>query len=134
MERRKDVPSGKLFQVGEYTEAFNSATGQHLPCGPIYQSHGLKAHIQKRHPDEVQDLAYVPSVILEPDYIGKHPKEPNSIELVKVISRNIMVCIKLDRAENYLFVASVFEISEGKLRNRINSGRLKKLTNPQKYD
>lgn len=36
--------------------------------------------------------------------------------------------------ELYLFVASVFEISEGKLKNRINSGRLKKLTNHKMCD
>ena len=124
----------KLFCVGEYVTEFNLATGQHLPCGPIYQSYGLLAHIQKRHPSEVSNLSYVPEIISSPDYIGKHPKEPDSIELVKILSGNIMVCIKLDRDENYLFVASVFEISEGKLKNRINSGRLNKLTNHKMCD
>lgn len=115
----------KLFQVGSYIQEFNDATGQSLPCGPIYQSYGLRAHIQKRHPNELNNLGYVPSIILDPDYVGKNPREPDSIELVKVLSGNIMVCIKLDQNENYLFVASVFEISEGKLNNRLNSGRLK---------
>ena len=115
----------KLFPVGEYVQEFNDATGQALPCGPIYQSYGLKSHILKRHPNELDNLDHVPSIILDPDYIGKHPTEPDSIELVKVLSGNVMVCIKLDQKEHYLFVASVFEISEGKLQNRINSGRLK---------
>lgn len=39
---------------------------------------------------------------------------------------NVMVCIKLDAKENYLYVASIFEITASKLNNRINSGRLKK--------
>lgn len=69
----------------------------------------------------------IPRIIQSPDYIGKHPKEQNSIELVKVLDQNVMVCIKLDLDENYLFVASVFEITEAKLRNRIHSGRLKKI-------
>lgn len=124
----------KLFRVGEYIAEFNIATGQNIPCGPIYQSYGLKAHIQKRHPSEVSNLTYVPEIISSPDYIGKHPKESDSVELVKVLSSNIMVCIKLDKNENYLFVASVFEISEGKLKNRINSGRLKELTNQKMCD
>ena len=117
-----------LFQVGEYIEEFNIATGQDLPCGPIYQSYGLRAHIQKRHPASVEEIHLIPKIIAEPDYVGKHPKEPNSLELVKVIDGNVMVCIKLDKREGYLFVASMFEISAGKLRNRLNSGRLKQLT------
>ena len=77
----------KLFQVGEYVQEFNDATGQALPCGPIYQSYGLKSHILKRHPNELDNLDHVPSIILDPDYIGKHPTEPDSIELVKVLRK-----------------------------------------------
>lgn len=116
----------RLFYVGEYTEAFNAATGQCLPCGPIYESVGLLTHIQKRHPTEVENVPLIPSVIAAPDYIGHNPREPNSIELVKVFQSNMMVCIKLDVAKNYLYVASAFTISGAKLRNRLNSGRLKK--------
>lgn len=119
----------KLFVVGEYIEEFNIATGQQLPCGHIYQSHGLKAHILKRHPDEVSNLDYVPEIIASPDYIGKHPREPDSLELIKVLEGNVMVCIKLDRGEHYLFVASVYEITESKLQNRLMSGRLKSWRN-----
>ncbi|MGO5113581.1 PBECR2 nuclease fold domain-containing protein [Candidatus Avoscillospira sp. LCP25S3_F1] len=119
----------KLFRVGEYIELFNQMTGQALPCGAIYQSHGLAKHIQKRHAGENEHLNDIPAIIQNPDYIGKHPKEKNSIELVKVLHQNVMVCIKLDLDENYLFVASVFEITEAKLRNRINSGRLKRIDN-----
>lgn len=120
----------KLFQVGEYIELFNQMTGQTLPCGAIYQSHGLVKHIRKRHAGEQEHVSDIPRIIQSPDYIGKHPKEQNSIELVKVLDQNVMVCIKLDLDENYLFVASVFEITEAKLRNRIHSGRLKKIVQP----
>lgn len=65
-------------------------------------------------------------MILEPDYVGVHPKEANSVELVKCIGPNVMVCVKLDVSGGYFYVASVFEISARKLENRINSGRLKK--------
>jgi len=116
-----------LFKVGDYIENFNAKTGQQLPCGPIYQSFGLETHIKKHHPDSgTHLLSYIPSVIKSPDYIGKHPNEPDSIELVKKICENVMVCIKLDSKNGYLYVASVFEIKESKLNNRLNSGRLKK--------
>lgn len=112
--------------VGEYTEKFNSLTGQQLPCGDIYQSSGLSKHILKRHPDRIDDVDLIPAIIAEPDYVGKNPKEPQSIELVKCLDNNLMVCIKLDTKHDYLYVASFFEISESKVANRIASGRLVK--------
>jgi hypothetical protein len=111
--------------VGRYVERFNELTGQNLPVGSIYQSEGLAVHVKKRHPNEVGNLEYISDVIKSPDYVGRNPKEPNSIELVKVIENNVMVCIKLDRADDYLFVASVFNITDSKLENRLKSGRLK---------
>ena len=114
-----------LFSVGSYIAEFNEATDQSIPCCTIYQSVGLEKHILKRHPFEVENLKHVPNIIKHPDYIGKNPKENNSIELVKRIGENIQVCIKLDSSENYVYVASVYTISDGKLKNRLNSGRLK---------
>ena len=103
--------------VGIYTEKFNAATGQHLPCGPIYQSTGLIA-------SDVDKLRYIPEIIANPDFIGKNPKEPSSIELVKIMDGNIKVCIKLDARNNYFYVATLFEITTGKLESMIKSGRL----------
>lgn len=110
--------------VGKYIEEFNTITGQNIPCGDIYQSDGLSVHVQKRHPDCMSDLPSVPAIIACPDYIGHNPKEPSSLELVKRINGNVMVCVKLDISGNYLYVASVFKISDGKLHNRLESGRL----------
>lgn len=118
--------SEKLFFVGEYIEEFNRLTGQSLPCLPIVQSSGLVSHVAKHHPGEAGNVALIPDVISRPDYVGHNPKEPNSIELVKVLSGSILVGIKLDAARGYCYVASVYEISSGKLQSRIRSGRLKK--------
>lgn len=119
------MPQKKLFVVGEYIEEFNIATGQALPCGAVYQSAGLSAHIQKRHPDEIGLIRHVPEVIQKPDFIGTNPREPYSVELVKLLEKNVMVCIKLDMKHSYLYVASVYSINEAKLNNRVQSGRLK---------
>lgn len=117
----------KLFRVGDYIEKFNRDTGQQLPCGPIYQSPGLAVHIKKHQPKNGPSLLqHISLIISAPDYIGKHPKEPGSIELVKSIGAHIMVCVKLDVQNGYLYVASVYEISQSKLEHRLNSGRLKK--------
>lgn len=119
------MDSEKLFQVGEFIEKFNTLTGQELPCGPIYQSVGLEKHTRRRHPDLIARLQDIPAVILSPDYVGTHPSEAKSIELVKYIDANVMVCIKLDQKNDYLYVASVYEITESKLQNRLRSGRSK---------
>ncbi len=115
----------ELIDVGKYIEAFNTATSQSLPCGTIYQSKGLYKHILKRHPNEIENIKYVPEIISQPDFIGQNSKENNSVELVKRIEGNVQVCIKLDTDERHLYVASVYTISNSKLQNRINSGRLK---------
>lgn len=115
-----------LFEVGQYTDDFNTLAGAHLPCGSIYQSKGLIKHTQRRHPEQVGRIYDIPAVIQSPDFIGVNPKEPDSVELVKRMDGNVMVCVKLDRKNDYLYVATVFEITEAKLQNRLNSGRLKK--------
>lgn len=114
-----------IFVVGQYTDKFNQATNQNLPCGNIFQSEGLYKHIIKRHPNELENINYIPQIISSPDYIGKNPKESKSIELVKKLENNVQVCIKLDKDGDYLYVASVYEISEAKVKNRLKSGRLK---------
>ena len=116
-----------LFPVGEYLERFNGITGNSLPVGMIYQSTGLQIHILKRHPHLLGYLSKIPEIILSPDYIGIHPNEPNSIELVKRYAENIQIAIKLDIDKNYLYVASLYEIKEARLKKRIHSGRLKKV-------
>ncbi len=114
--------------VGQYIEKFNQLTGQNIPCGNIYQSEGLIAHVKKHHPNEVNLVDHIPAVIRSPDYVGHNPKEPNSIELVKITGKNEMVCIKMDIKNGYLYVASVFSISSSKVQNRLKSKRLKSLT------
>ena len=118
-----------LFEAGNYVERFNTLTGQTLPCGIIYQSSGLQKHVKKHLKEKATIMSDIPTVIQQPDYIGCNPKEPNSIELVKKITENVMVCVKLDSKNGYLYVASVYTISESKLNNRLNSGRLKSIDN-----
>ena len=119
------MEKGPFTQVGEYIEAFNHSTSQSIPCGPILQFPGLETHVKKHHPNIAASVGLISQIIAEPDFIGHNPKEPNSIELVKVFSKNLMVCIKLNQDRNYLYVASMYDITEGKLQNRIKSGRLK---------
>lgn len=115
----------KLFAVGLFHLAYNRYLTSPLPVGMIYQSTGLRRHVQKRHPAELKTLDRIPEILAAPDYIGQNPNEPNTVEFVKRMGRHVMVCVKLDTERQYLYVASIFPITDGKLRNRLNSGRLK---------
>lgn len=115
----------KITEVGEYIEKFNVLTEQDLPLLKIVQSSGLEIHVKKRHPDCIKYLTEIPNIIKEPDYIGHNPKEPHSIELVKVYSDNVQVAIKLDISKGYYYIASVYEIKPQRLKKGIFSGRLK---------
>lgn len=111
---------------------FNKLINKHLPYAfnhnYIYQSSGLKKHILKRHPECVEYLQYLPFIINHPDYIGVNPNESGtSFELIKVFDKNIQIGIKLDVKDDYLYVATLHSITDGKLQHGIENGRLKKI-------
>lgn len=114
-----------LSKVGTYNSSFNKQLGINLPCTDIFQSDGLEIHIQKNHPDYVKHMNKISDIISHPDYIGVDPTKSSSIELVKCYDENFMVAIRLDTDENYLYVATFFDIKESKIKRRLNSGRLK---------
>lgn len=116
-----------LISVGKYSESFNTYLPYKITSSNIYQSHGLEKHIVKRHPDCLKYIGLIPQIIAAPDYIGINPNEKStSFELVKSISENIQIGIKLDIKDNYLYVATLHTITDSKLRHGIQNGRLKK--------
>ena len=91
-------------------------------------SRGLKTHIIKKHPNCLQYLPNLPSMISNPDYVGINPKEASlSFELVKVCKDNVLIGIKLDVKKDELYVASVYDITSAKLQQRISNSRLQKI-------
>lgn len=110
--------------VGKYPQKFNEKLNLTLPCTDIVQSDGLIIHIQKRHPGYESYLQQLSVIIRQPDYIGKNPREPDSIELVKILDENILVAVKLDKKNASLYVASLYPIKEGTLQHRLRNGRL----------
>lgn len=67
----------------------------------------------------------IPDIIASPDYIGVNPNENvKSFELVKVLNENIQIGIKLDIKKNYLYVATLHTITDGKLQHGLKNGRL----------
>lgn len=119
--------NNKIFPIASYNEKFNEYLLVQFKQDLIYQSFGLEKHIEKRHPECLPYLRFISSIISDPDYIGVNPNESgDSFELVKIFSENVQIGIKLDVKENYLYVATLHTITDGKLRHGINNGRLKK--------
>ncbi len=117
----------KLVVVGKYNLAFNSYLPYDMDSRPIYQSAGLAKHILKRHPECLKYMCRISDIITAPDYIGINPNEKGcSFELVKVLSENVQIGIKLDSKDGYLYVATLHAITESKLRHGLDNGRLKK--------
>lgn len=117
----------KLVIVGKYNKAFNAYLPYDTDERFIYQSAGLAKHILKRHPECLKYTEMISAIIASPDYIGINPNEKGcSFELVKVLSENVQVGIKLDSKDDYLYVATLHTITESKLKHGLANGRLKK--------
>lgn len=117
----------KLIPVAKFNKTFNQYLPYAFDCEIIYRSKGLETHIAKRHPECLLYLDCIASIIAAPDYIGVNPRETEaSFELVKVLAENIQVGIKLDKKNDYLYVATLHTITAGKLKHGLENGRLKK--------
>lgn len=120
----------KLIEVGQYTQALNDITGAYFPIVKIYRSRGLLSHLMKKnHQSCVRFIDHLEDIISNPDFVGINPIEKgNSIEVVKLYEIGVLVGIKLNYKEDYLYVSTVYEISQSKIRRRLNSGRLKRIS------
>ena len=95
----------------------------------IFSKSGLKKHmIKKNHYSSLKYFEKIEEIINKPDYVGKSPREKSiSLEYIKCYNDNILVAVKLNRKKSAFYIASMYIISDYKLQNRINSGRLIKL-------
>ena len=118
----------KLLKVGKYNLVFNDILGINISDFDIYRSKGLPAHMLKRHHEKcLKYIDYIPDIIKEPDYIGINPNETEvqSIELIKRYRAPVLLGIKLDKDNDYLYVSTMYDISESKIQMRLFSGRFK---------
>ena len=109
--------------VGQFNKVFSRILSADFPPLPIYKSDGLKKHIEKRHPHCIPYLDNIEEIIGAPDYIGM--RDANSVELIKIYNDNILLALQIDKSNDHFYVASLYDISDAKLNNRIHSGRLK---------
>lgn len=76
-------------------------------------------------------IPYIPNIqqfLKNPDYVGINPREKGvSLEYVVQVKPNILIAVKLDSKNGYFYVATMHEISQLKLSQRIRNGRLRKI-------
>ena len=117
-----------LIKVGEYNQRFNDILKINISQTNIVRSQGLIRHLVKRnHSDCIKYIERIDDIIKNPDYIGINPNENGtSIELVKILEDNVLLGIKVDASNDFLYVSTMYNLQTSKLYRRIHSGRLKK--------
>lgn len=108
--------------------------------GDVFASPGVYKHIRKKHfkqlgKNVIENLTpTIKSILSSPDFIGHDPeKEHQSIELIKNVGCFILLALEIDTENNYIYVASVYPITEGKICSRLHSGRLIALTSTYSF-
>lgn len=100
--------------------------------GTIYASQGVIKHIKKRHGKHLSKkivgnlIEFMRYIIEEPDYIGVYKLTENGIhiELIKKIDTNILIGIDIDNERDYIYVSTMYPITEWKINNKLYSGKL----------
>lgn len=116
----------EMIKLGTYNQELNKIIGTEMKSLDIYRSKGLPAHLLKRkHYNALKYIDYLPEIISNPDYVGIDPKEPDSVEFVKVYKDNIWVGIKLYKDGDYYYVSTMYDVQEAKISRRLYSGRIK---------
>lgn len=99
----------------------------------VYASPGVINHIKKRHGKQltkrIKDniIDTMEKIIKNPDYFGLDCKRGNggSLELIKKIDNIILLLgLEIDMEGEYIYVATMYPISESKMNARIHRGRL----------
>ncbi len=107
----------KRVVVGQYIAKYNELLRLHLPEKEIYQYPGLEKHVAKKHEFCLRFIEFIPEIISKPDFIGKHPDIPFSVEFIKRFDKNILVAVQLDEAETHFYVSNLYDITDGKINH-----------------
>ena len=95
----------------------------------LVNNDNLEKHLIKRnHKNMISHIPKIAEYLKNPDYVGINPREKGiSLEYVVQVQPNILIAVKLDSKNGYFYVATMHEISQLKLSQRIGNGRLRKV-------
>lgn len=122
-----DENSTKALSIGHIDVVkVKKLTGIDLGVSEVFIYPGAIKHIKREHPGIWDNYKHtLPTILTSPDYIGKNPKVPDSIELYKQVGDTLLLAIKLDPT-GYLFVSSFYDLNNAnvKIAKRLKSGRI----------
>lgn len=99
----------------------------------VYASPGAINHIKKRHGKQLTKkfkdniIETMEKIIKDPDYFGLDYKRGSSgaLELIKKVDNVILLLgLEIDMEGQYIYIATMYPISESKMNARIHRGRL----------
>lgn len=121
-----DLNCTKTQCVGELPEVIVRHFNLSCPSNEVFMFPGAVKHIKKNHASILMTYySDIPDIISNPDYVGQNPKEPNSVELYKIIGDDLLIAIKLDPS-GYFYLGSFYDLHNGpkKIQKRLRSGRI----------
>ncbi|MGL5086482.1 MAG: PBECR2 nuclease fold domain-containing protein [Clostridium sp.] len=100
--------------------------------GVIYASPGVVKHIKNRHGNHLSRkvttniIEIMKSIISDPDYIGIYKSSFGkiSVEIIKKIDVNILVGIEIDNEKDYIYVSTMYPITDAKIESKLYNGKL----------
>ena len=100
--------------------------------GVIYASPGVLKHIIKSHGRQLDRqtrngiLDWMKKILEEPDYVGIYKNEggQTAVEFIKRVYTNLLLGVELDEENQYIYVTTMYPITDKKIENRIYSGKL----------
>ena len=94
----------------------------------IHYDNFEKHLIKRNHQNMISHIPKISQYLKNPDYVGINPREKGvSLEYIIQVEPNILIAVKLDSKNGYFYVATMHEISQLKLTQRIRNGRLQKV-------
>ena len=113
------------FLKKKYLEALNI---NNCSCSNVYLNPGAETHIKTKHPTIYNKyFKSVKYIIQRPDYLGLNPIVKDSIELIRIYSRDVVLVSIAIGKNGYLYLSSIYTIGrrgKSKIRKRLKSGRL----------
>ncbi|RRR54240.1 hypothetical protein EI998_02885 [Streptococcus suis] len=92
----------------------------------IHEENLEKHMLKSRHQNMIKYIPDITDILNAPDYIGQNKNvKTESFEVIKVLADNVLVAVKLDKKNNYFFVASVYDVTNSKLNHMKRNGRIK---------